>query len=354
MLDQYKSKLVDVDVHKIQDFTDPVQAVYYLTSLGVSYYANLNDSFDYDSPRWGIRGGDMVDYIRSLVMGSAPNFDKDGNKIVGMFQGKYFSTTDAMQSQSASRLHSLVAVAKNNIAREFNQEQALIVGGTNKYYDAIGRSTLQEILIGESDKYHEVFYEKHNGKITHDYQFKNPWDNNSSLDNHQRAYLKQKIFELYKFSKANLGSDIKTLAEFEKHEGFQQILAEGKIFKAPLVKRIGASKWKTLTTDGFRKTIGRTWEDTKGLLDPRDLSEEDRATSYKTINGFKQMYNQFDQSSNDDSYRNSLIDKHGVGYFEMNLDTIALKYAFESIRERHFNAVLPMLHSAVTVMKYHG
>jgi hypothetical protein len=64
------------------------------------------------------------------------------------------------------------------------------------------------------------------------------------------------------------------------------------------------------------------------------------------------MYNQFKNTN--DNYRLSLIEKYGVNAFEVNLDVIGLKYAFENIREKHFNTVLPNIHSALTVMKFHG
>lgn len=51
-------QLTEVDVTKIQSFNDPIEYLYYLVSAGITYYSNIDSVFDYDSPRYGIRGGD--------------------------------------------------------------------------------------------------------------------------------------------------------------------------------------------------------------------------------------------------------------------------------------------------------
>lgn len=109
-----------------------------------------------------------------MVMGTSPEYDKNGNKIVGLFQGQHFNTADALQSQAMTRLHGMITIAHNKIASEFNKESALLINATNKYYEAIGRSTLQKVIIGDADKYHKVFFEQHNGVIDNDFRFKNP------------------------------------------------------------------------------------------------------------------------------------------------------------------------------------
>lgn len=63
------------------------------------------------------------------------------------------------------------------------------------------------------------------------------------------------------------------------------------------------------------------------------------------------MYNEFEI---DDDFRKKLIVDYGVNYFEINQDTVALKYIFSAIRENVMNQVLPVINAATTVMKYHG
>lgn len=352
LLDKYGNSLLNKDQREIQDFNDPLNYIYYLVSLGISYYTNLNDTFDYAVPRVGIRVGDATDWIRTMIMGTSPEYDKDGNKIVGLFQGQYFNTADALQSEAMTRLHGMITIAHNKIASEFNKESATIVNATDKYYESIGRSTIQKVIIGDADKYHKVFFEQHNKTITNDFKFKNPWDPKADLDNDQRRYLEVILFNMFKLSPLNK-FNITTLEDFKKHSNFSEwTAADSNLFKAPLIKKMSLSKWKSITTDGFRKTVGKFWDDTKGLLDPRDLTEEQRVESYESVNGFKRMYNRF--KNTDDNYRLALIEKYGVNAFEVNLDVIGLKYSFENIREKHFNIVLPNIHSALTVMKFHG
>lgn len=141
------------------------------------------------------------------------------------------------------------------------------------------------------------------------------------------------------------------------------MLSNGKLEKllhVPLIKKQSLSRIKTLTTDGFWKYIGSSYDSMMNSLDLRDLtgdeneSESDQKTAaYNSINKLGKMYNRFD-SQESKEYRNHLIDKYGVGNFEINLDTLTLKYAFENLREQYFNDVLPIIEGAVVAMKFHG
>lgn len=62
---------------------------------------------------------------------------------------------------------------------------------------------------------------------------------------------------MFKYSPLNK-YNIETLEEFKKHEKFDEWTYTGSdLFKAPLVKKMSLSKWKSITTDGFRKTVGK-------------------------------------------------------------------------------------------------
>ena len=96
----------------------------------------------------------------------------------------------------------------------------------------------------------------------------------------------------------------------------------------------------------------------KNALDPRDMTGDEnedlqKVGAYNSVNAMNKMYNQFDAQESEE-YRDKLIEKYGTGFFEVNLDTIALKYAFENTREGYFNEVLPILQSGVTMMKFYG
>lgn len=88
-------------------------------------------------------------------------------------------------------------------------------------------------------------------------------------------------------------------------------------------------------------------------MDPRDTTDEQRAYTYRNINGgLHKVVNAF--TSGDLEFRNELLSKYGPDYFEINLDTIALKYTMESIKSKQMNNLLPDIHTALTVMKFHA
>lgn len=63
------------------------------------------------------------------------------------------------------------------------------------------------------------------------------------------------------------------------------------------------------------------------------------------------MYNEFGM---DKSLRERMLTEYHPEYFEVNLDTILLKYAFASLRENTMNDVLTLVNSAVMSLKYHA
>lgn len=352
MLENYPS-LTKVDQTKVPDFTNPENYVYYLVSLGVSYYSGLNDVFDYDVPRYGFSWADALHIIKTVIFtGKSEEVDPNGKKIVGFMQGSHFNTTDSLPSEAWNRLHGLITIASNSITSMFSKEQALITKATDKFYSDLGRSDLQKVLIGNADKYYEPLYEQYKGKVSQELKLQNPWDNKSNLNTSQREYLKTILFTFYKYG--NPKYKIETLEEFEKHPSFNEIIKENHFFYIPLAKKVGLSKLGTkLTTNWFRQFIGKFQDDIRDQLDARNIMEEQRVASYEVINGFKRMYNQF-EAQHDERHRDSLIEKYGSEFFEINLDTLALKYVFENIREKEFNRVLPNIHCALTVMKFHG
>lgn len=125
------------------DFNDPVYRIYVEISKGIEEYRNLISIFDYNTPKYGIRIADAMHFVTNGVLGNTSEHDKNGNKIVGLLQGSYFSTTDALQSKSLSNLHQLIGIAFDRISEQFQKVHAPIQKASEEYYDQIGRSTLQ-------------------------------------------------------------------------------------------------------------------------------------------------------------------------------------------------------------------
>lgn len=199
-------------------------------------------------------------WVRTTLFGSAPDYDEKGNKIVGIFQGQHFNTTDALQSVYMTKLHDLITIAQNKIVSEFNKKKNSLTNSSNTYYKESNRLGVEQYLIGDADSLHEVLFETYKGKITKDFQLKNPWDTNNNLNTAQRKYLKSYIL-FYYLSRKGSNQDLNTVEKFENSVEFKKLTSEGKfdiLLKPPLIKKQGLTRIKQLTTDGFRKFIGTT------------------------------------------------------------------------------------------------
>lgn len=352
LINNYPELKVNVD--KIPDYSNPIFYINALISEVISEYNKIGNIFDYDVPRYGIRKDDILHMIKSMFSGEPQNYDKDGNVIVGLLQGSSFSTSDTLPSKGLGELNNVIAIAQNQVVSDFSKSMNRIKNKTISYYEAIGRGNLSSQIVGDADKYHEVFYKKdEKNRVSKEMLFLNPYDTNATLNTTQRDYLKFVLYELYKHRTNNANSKI-SLSDFEKSEIGKKEIDKVEIYlQVPLVRKMGLTTWKTLTTDKFWSVAGRYYKDVKASLNPDDLTLEQRNLSMNAVNdkGIHMLYDRFDISPD---FRLQQIEAYGVGNFEINLDTIAIKYAMSKIKQKQMNAILPGIEDALTVMKYHS
>lgn len=349
-----KGKLVS-DMKKVDNSEGVLQTIWKLVNEGVMIYSGLFDVFDYNLPTLGIDKNNLLHLPRAIIHGkNVPTHDENGKKIVGFLQGSLMSSSDAWQTRTFNNLLNMVEISNDKIASEFQTRQLEVTTKTDEYYRKLGRSKLEEKLIGIADPYHKNFFErdKITGEITSDFKFKNPWSESADLTEIERDYLKNMIFILFKYSSYNTYG-YTTLKEFEESEMFFDIsLGEHPIFYAPLVKSQSLTSLKP-TTGNFRKWIGRMWDNVKDALDPEPLTEEERMSRFNSVNGFRQIYNQYERG-NDLEGREKIIEKYTPGHFEINLDTLVLKFMLESLRTKYLNNVMLDISSAVVMLKTHA
>ena len=338
----------------VSDFDTPEKQLLKLVSDGILFYSKIKLSFDYNVPQYGVKLSDIMHPLHTLWTGESREFDAKNNRIAGIFQGSYFRTTDDMLSEDITKLHDLISLAHSKVRDAYAKIQNKITNKTNEYYKACNRSGLEKILLGMANPYHSVLLEtKENSKdLSTQFIYKDPYNMNVNLKDHERDYLKFILWETYKFKKA-IGSEFFDMdyKDAEKHEKFKEFLNDDAYLQVPLMKKMDLSKWGTLTTDTLRQTIGKRWEEFKDTLDPRNVTELQRKSSEDQINASYTMYNEFNIAP---EFREKLINEYGVNYFEVNQDTLALKFAFSSIRENVMNQILPIINAATTVIKYHG
>ena len=79
------------------------------------------------------------------------------------------------------------------------------------------------------------------------------------------------------------------------------------------------------------------------MLDGRELSEDDVKNIDQQRMGFFEMYDVYGSQTND--VRAKMIEDRGTNYFELNLDTIAHRIAFNKIRKQTFDLILPTINA---------
>lgn len=158
---------------------------------------------------------------------------------------------------------------------------------------------------------------------------------------------------MYKFKRKGMPSEYKkmSLAEFEKSDKFKDYTNDSVYYDAPLMKRLDINKWKTLTTEGFRGALGKIKNQVIDSIDPRNMTEQQRVWFDSEIQACDKMFNEFDLSVD---RRDEMIAEYGVEHFEINLDTLMLKFAYASIREKVMDEVLVRVNSALMAMKQFG
>jgi hypothetical protein len=97
------------------------------------------------------------------------------------------------------------------------------------------------------------------------------------------------------------------------------------------------------------------YDDIKDSLDPdpSPMTEKEKLEKFNAINGFRQIYNQYERGYDLDS-RTELLEEFTPAHFEINLDTIALKFMLESLRTKYLNSVMLDITSAIVVLKTHA
>jgi hypothetical protein len=263
-----------------------------------------------------------------------------------------------MGSRGVGKLHDLISITQNSIVKEYGSEANLINNKTLKYYTESGRSSLEKNLIGDADYLHKKFIKIDNfGKVAKEMMFINPYSSKCALKTNEKEYLKFILFEIYKYNdkSSNLSFQNMTLEEAEKKEDFMRIVLndDSEYFQIPLVQRMGLAEMKVFTTEKLHKVIGQKFSNVKNELDPRNLFDEQRAQLQRKVNKgvIHDIYNQFDMNP---EFRQELINKYGVGAFEINLNTITLKYVMARIKERKYNALMPNIKAALAVFQFHA
>lgn len=203
-----------------------------------------------------------------------------------------------------------------------------------EFYKSIGYTSTQNAVIGnQTTQFNNLFARDENNKLT--MNFKNPYKMDNDLTSAERVLLKQILSHLYEIRKT-FNPALKEITNIEEY-----IEKNPSYLQVPLIR---ASTATTLQRVESIKNAGRNlakvaihpekyWDEFVENLIPEDAEDLDEGVkALSLINNFEKQQDQ--------EYRKKLIQKHGVDYFETNVEDILLTVLNKYVQVDKMNTFL--------------
>lgn len=350
-----KESKIQEDPSKVLDYGGENTMAYLqgLVSEAITYYTGIRFAMDYAQPTIGLTWGDVGHAPITAITGNSREFTNKGQKIVGLLGGSLFATSGLEPSRDISKIMDFISMGHSKRRELYAPIANQTTTWTNQYYKESGRSGLEKTLLGNADPYHIVFFKLNDkGEIHDSFSAKDPYDLKENLKDHERNYLKKILWELFKDKQPLTEAHQKlTVEEAEKLPEFLEYRKNPQYLLIPLKKKTDTTKWKSLTTNDWRKTIGKRFEDLKDILDDRNITDIHRKEFKDKEKMAFEMTNEFKIS---DETRTRLIHEYTPKYFEVNLDTILLEHRYAAITKNVMDHVLQTVNALATTLKVHA
>lgn len=202
------------------------------------------------------------------------------------------------------------------------------------FYEAIGYGTTQNAVIGnQSSQFNNLYALDENNKKT--MMFKDPYNMENDLKPEERTLLKNVLSYLYEIRRT-FNPSLKEITDVEEY-----IKKNPSYLQVPLMR---ASTATILQRKESIKNAGKNlakialhpekyWDEFVENLMPEEAEEmNEGAEVLSLVNNFEKQHDQ--------EYRNRLIQKHGVDYFETNLEDILLTVLNKYVQVDKMNTFL--------------
>ena len=220
---------------------------------------------------------------------------------------------------------------------------------TKKYFQDLEYRLAERLLVGGSqNKFKNLFQvEPKTGRVTPEFRTKDPYSDTveNGMETFERDYLIQVLFVINSYiaglSENEMNAiDPKNLSEIQKNSKLAKRLEDGSYFRVPLIRNSELSRYKdTLSEKG--RILGYWKDEMTDFLDGRELSQFDLTNIDAQRMGFFEMYDVY--ASQTDDARAKMVERDGVEYYDLNLDTIAHRVAYNKIRKQTFDLILPTI-----------
>lgn len=328
---------------KITDSADFSRPEIYLLGLFSEVLANLRGLSYVNEERisnYGVSFKDIFGTFVDLFKSNKTHVDKSGRMLVGSLQGSQLSGSANQPSTNLSNVSRYVEGQILKLGRELNLEAAKIQRLTIQFYKDSGRGTLTRFFIGDNyDLYNNLFEKDDTGRISQDFQVKNPFDLSNSLTNFQRDYLKNILWQIHKFNIKGLSeTDMqKSFEEIKDLEVVQEFIKKGNFIKVPLKRASDLGRFHNMRMSDIGSYASKKLQE---LQDEYDLRKLDTARR-EYFDTEKQNHQKYpDLYGIDEITRQKFLDAQDVYYWETNLDVLAMDVAFSALKRTIFTDTL--------------
>ena len=264
---------------------------------------------------------------------------------------EYGLTQNRIPNKTYQGVTTMFTRTVDDIASKVKEEYNHIYNFTMNFYDNMGFGGTRASMVGDQAKaFNNLYRRDKSGNLL--MEFRNPYQTDSlpPLNNHEKKYLKQVLFELAKirsemygfnfnFSRYNL-DDAELIRFIEQNKGWY--------FNPPLEKASQA----TIRANGFKNMVDEWSDRAKKLIrDPKaafDLAVQSIGTAQeaelmeKTFDTLH-LQNSFvmgDGYKGGEASRSEMINSHPDGFFETNVENLLAHYLEKHVQVKEFNKAL--------------
>jgi hypothetical protein len=342
-------------------FNDEKEYLYALLSTLVIMKQNLVPHGDFIGMKnFAVAFSDFKSIFSGLYSDSQEEYDKNRNKIQGIIGGLSTITPDKVPSADLRNINILINSGNSFVRQDLYRQSTVIGKLTKEFFRQIHYTPTEQNWIGNYRSKYVNMWNKEGGDISNSWTTKNPYEVNeaNAMLDPERDHLKKMLFQINKYAleiKDSEAIDITSRATLMTTTAGLKVLAaidNGKYFKMPLIRNQQLSRAGAIWKDGFKGAVDKAklaGEEFRGAFDTRELHEEERINIKQTELGFYEMYDIYGRQT--DAFKKEMIDKNSPQYYEVSLDIIAHRVAFNKIRQNHMNAILPIVNSYMWWMK---
>lgn len=301
-----------------KDFSNEYIRMNYELSKLIAYYQEIYFNVDHDQEQIG--------------------FSINRKKTIGM-TGYALSNPEMIDNPVIAEITRLDNLSRLKFRSMYKDYKVDSIKRVTKLYESKGMSKVDRWTWEDAGKaYKNMFVRDGNGKITSNFEVKNPYDLSNDLTDSEREWLKHFLFTI---NKARTGIGYvpgMSIEKFLELDQVQTLIDTKEYFEIPLIQGTFFSKWR----EGRFKSWKTMADQFKESVDPRRITDTQEALLTEQQEDYTKIVNVMLMSQQE---RNRLLEEQDPDYWETNLELIEDLFAHAELKKEIFNNILPLIHN---------